>query len=156
MEPAMRSPYTQLYLHYVWSTWDRLHLLTPDVEQPVYAAIHAKCKELKCQIVAIGGMPDHVHLLVRLHTTVSVANFIKDVKGSTSHLVTHKIRPGDFFRWQGAYGAFTVSKDGLPTVMAYVERQKEHHRDGDCWQEWELTEIMEGVEASQDLEVKGG
>ncbi len=139
----MRAPFTQLYLHCVWATWDRLPLVTSTVEQPVYAAIISKCQELKCQHIAIGGMPDHVHLLVRLHTTVSVADLLKEVKGASSHLVTHKITPNEFFKWQGAYGAFTVSKDGVPAVKAYIERQKEHHAQGDLWTEWEQTMIEE-------------
>ena len=135
----MRAPYTQLYLHCVWATWDRLPLLTPEIERPVYAAILAKCKEMKCLVLAIGGMPDHVHLLVRMHTTVSVANLLKGVKGASSHLVTHKIANGKFFKWQGTYGAFTICKDRVPTVKNYIERQKEHHSSGGIDQEMEYT-----------------
>ncbi|MBF8285961.1 MAG: transposase IS200-family protein, partial [Anaerolineales bacterium] len=84
----MRAPFTQLYLHCVWATWDRLPLLTPKIEQVVYASILDKCRELKSEALAIGGMPDHVHLLVRLHTTVAVADLLKEVKGASSHLIT--------------------------------------------------------------------
>ena len=135
----MRAPFTQLYLHCVWATWDRLPLITPQVEQAVYAAILAKCSELKCDGLAIGGMPDHVHLLVRLHTTVTVADLLKEVKGVSSHLVTHKVLPGQFFKWQGAYGAFTVSKATVPDVTAYVLGQKQHHAEGTVWEAWEQT-----------------
>jgi putative transposase len=135
----MRAPYTQLYLHGVWATWDRLPLVSPAIELAVYAAIRAKCDDLKCPCLAIGGMPDHVHLLVRLHTSVSVADLLKEVKGSSSHLVTHMIQPGEFFKWQGGYGAFTVGKTDVPDVIAYVERQKQHHAGGDVWGEWEQT-----------------
>jgi REP element-mobilizing transposase RayT len=139
----MRAPFTQLYLHCVWATWDRLPLITPEIEGPIYSAIRAKCHEVKCQEVAIGGMPDHVHLLVRLHTTVAIADLLKEVKGASSHLVTHQVMPGQFFKWQGAYGAFTVSKDNVPTVKAYIERQKEHHAQDDLWVDWEQTMVQE-------------
>jgi REP element-mobilizing transposase RayT len=139
----MRAPFTQLYVHCVWATWDRLPLITPQSEQPLYASINAKCDELKCQRIAIGGMPDHVHLLVRLHTTVAVADLVKGVKGTSSHLIAQKIIPNEFFKWQGAYGAFTVSKDGVPAVKAYIENQKEHHMQNDLWSEWEETMIEE-------------
>ena len=86
----MRAPYTELYLHCVWATWDRLPLVTDDIEARLYAAIAAKCRELKCVPLAIGGVEDHVHLVVRLHTTVSVAQLLKGVKGSSSHLVTER------------------------------------------------------------------
>jgi putative transposase len=138
----MRAPFTQLYLHCVWSTWDRLPLISLDLEQPIYAAILAKCAELKCPVIAIGGMPDHVHLLVRLHTTVTVADLLKETKGASSHLMTHKVRPGEFFKWQGAYGAFTVSQSIVPTVKAYIERQKAHHAENNLREEWEQTMIQ--------------
>jgi REP element-mobilizing transposase RayT len=137
----MRAPFTQLYLHAVWATWDRLHLLERDVEQAAYAAIRAKCTELKCDVVAIGGMPDHVHLLVRLHPAVAVAELVKEVKGSSSHLLTHRVKPGEFFKWQGAYGAFTVSKANVGAVQRYVEGQKEHHAERGLWEEWEQTMV---------------
>jgi REP element-mobilizing transposase RayT len=135
----MRAPFTQLYLHCVWATWDRQPLLTPQLEQPVYASILDKCHELKCESLAIGGMPDHIHLLVRLHTTVAVADLLKETKGASSHLVTHVLRPGEFFKWQGAYGAFTLRKSDVSTVRDYIERQKEHHARNDLWAEWEQT-----------------
>jgi REP element-mobilizing transposase RayT len=137
----MRAPYTQLYLHLVWATWDRLPLITEEIEPRLYAAIAAKCRELKCVPLAIGGTEDHVHLLVRLHTTVAVARLAQGVKGSSSHLVTHEIMPGEFFKWQGAYGAFTLRKEDVPAVEKYIERQKEHHAAGDLWEDWEQTMI---------------
>jgi len=139
----MRSPYTQLYLHIVWATWDRLPLITEQVKPRLYAAIAAKCHELKCVPLAIGGIADHVHLLVRLHTTVAVATLAKEVKGASSHLVTHEIAPDQFFKWQGSYGAFTLRKSEAPNVQAYIERQAEHHAAVDLWEEWEQTATEE-------------
>ena len=137
----MRGPYTQLYLHLVWATWDRLPLVTPAIEPRLYAAIAEKCRTLKCEPLAIGGIEDHVHLLVRLHTTVAVATLVKEVKGSSSHLVTHEITPGEFFKWQGAYGAFTLRKEDMPGVRTYVENQRKHHAVHTIWEEWEQTTI---------------
>lgn len=135
----MRRPYTQLHLHAVWSTWDRLPLLTPPIERSVYTAILDKCQKLKCHPLAIGGTTDHLHLLVQFPTTITIADLIKEVKGSSSHLVTHEINPGEFFKWQGSYGAFTVSKNLVPKIKSYIECQKEHHASGDLWAEWEQT-----------------
>jgi putative transposase len=134
----MRSRFTQLYLHSVWATWDRMPLLVPAIEQTVYAAILAKCRQLDCEPLAIGGMADHVHLLVRFPPTLAVADLVKEVKGATSHLVTHQ-DPEEFFKWQGSYGAFTVSKESVPQVRAYIEGQKQHHGSGTILEEWERT-----------------
>ena len=104
----MRAPYTQLYVHIVWATWDRLPLVTPDIEERVYGAIAGKCRQFKCVPLAIGGMEEHVHVLAQFHTTTAIATLVKEMKGASSHLVTHETKKGHFFKWQGAYGAFTL------------------------------------------------
>jgi len=136
----MREPYTQLYLHVVWATWDRLPLLSPELARPVYACIQAECVQLKCQVIAIGAIEDHAHLLVRFPTSVSVAELVKQVKGSSSHLVTHELEPGSGFKWQGYYGAFTASKTELPRIREYILRQAEHHARGELDFMWELAD----------------
>ena len=116
-------------MHLVWATWDRLPLITPGMEQPLYNAMAAKCEEMHCQPLAIGGMPDHVHVLVSIPTTISIAEVVKGIKGSTSHLMTHVVAPDVPFKWQGLYGAFTVSKSGVERVMVYIRAQKAHHAE---------------------------
>jgi REP element-mobilizing transposase RayT len=133
----MREPYTQLYLHLVWATWDRLPLISEDIKPRIYAAIAEKCRELKCVPLAIGGISDHVHLLVRFYTTIAVADLVKEVKGSSSHLVTHEITPDVFFKWQGAYGAFTIRKSEVSKVMAYIQNQEQHHAKNQLQPEFE-------------------
>ena len=137
----MRSPYTQPYLHMVWATWDRLPLITGPVEGRLYEALVKKCRDLKCVPLAIGGMADHVHLLVRLPTTLTVADLAKLVKGSSSYLMTHQVMAGEFFKWQGTYGAFTLRKVDVPQVKAYIERQKAHRAAGTLRGEWEQVTI---------------
>ena len=138
----MRVPYTQLYLHMIWATWDRLSLITPAIESQIYAAIAVKCRELKCEPLAIGGIENHVHLLTRFHTTVAIATLAKEIKGASSHLVTHKLMPEEFFKWQGAYGAFTIRKSDVPQVKAYIQNQKTHHADGVLDEELERIFIL--------------
>jgi len=125
----MREPYTQLYLHLVWATWDRLPLLPAELRPAVYGCIQAECRQLDADVVAIRGTEDHVHLLVRISTTISVAQLVKQVKGSSSHLVNRRLTSEGTFKWQGGYGAFTVSKRNVPLVREYILRQEDHHRD---------------------------
>ncbi len=139
----MRAPYTQLYLHAVWATWDRLPLITPDIELRLYGAINEKCRELKSYSLALGGIDDHLHLLVRLPTTLSVADLLKGVKGSSSHLLTHEVAPDKFFKWQGAYGAFTLAKQDVDRVIDYIRNQKTHHAAKTIWDDWERCEIQD-------------
>ena len=126
----MREPWTELYLHLVWATWDRLPLIKAPLVQPVYACIQEECRKLKCESIAIGGIEDHVHLLARVHPTVCASDLVKQVKGSSSHLVTHRLPSGEPFKWQGAYGAFSVSKSDVLTIRRYILNQEQHHRLG--------------------------
>ena len=139
----MRRPFTQLYVHFVWATWDRLPLITPQVEARIYNCIAAKCRELKCDPVAIGGIEDHVHLLVRFAPTLAPAFLVGEVKGASSHLMTHIVAPDTFFKWQGAYGAFTIRKDDVPIVSAYIANQKTHHANNTLDADLETTEITD-------------
>jgi REP element-mobilizing transposase RayT len=136
----VRGPFTQLYVHYVWATWDRLPLITPEFEAQIYASIATKCRELDCEPLAIGGIEDHIHLLVKISPSLSISTLVKEIKGSSSHLMTHILRPGVFFKWQGAYGAFSVSHDAIPTVTKYIRNQKAHHAAHTLipnWEQWE-------------------
>jgi REP element-mobilizing transposase RayT len=133
----MRSNFTQLYVHCVWATWDRLPLITPDIQKTIYAAIIAECTQMRCTVIAIGGIADHVHLLTGFPPTVNISDLIKQVKGSSSHLVTHKIKPGEFFKWQGSYGAFTVSHDAIYQVVNYIQNQAMHHQQKSMIPLWE-------------------
>jgi len=126
----MRGAYNQLYLHFVWGTWHREALITPELQPHLYASIAHHSVELGADVIAIGGMPDHVHLLVRFPTTISASEFMRRVKGGSSHLVTQVMCWPEPFKWQGGYGVFSVSKRNLPAAKAYVLNQERHHADG--------------------------
>ncbi len=116
-----------LYVHLVWGTWERRPLLVKPLETAVHRALVAQCLTLKGEAVAIGGVADHVHLLVRMPATLSVAELVKRLKGTSTHLVTHQLAPDHFFRWQVGYGAVTVSPRHIAQVSTYIARQHEHH-----------------------------
>jgi REP element-mobilizing transposase RayT len=130
--------YTQLYLHCVWATWDRKHLITPDIEDIVYAAIVTQCRQLECTAIAIGGIADHVHLLTDFPPTLKISELVGQAKGSSSHLITHEVRPGKFFRWQGGYGAFTVGSREIDIVANYIRNQKNRHHQKSIRPAWEV------------------
>jgi hypothetical protein len=67
----------------------------------------------------------------------SISDFVKQVKGSSSHLISHEIRSGFLFKWQGSYGALTVSKGGVDDLCEYIDRQEEHHRRKSLIPDWE-------------------
>jgi putative transposase len=124
----MREPFTRLFVHLVWATWDRVPILDRELLAVVERSVLHECRRLKAEVIAFGGVADHVHLLVRLPTSVSVAEIVKQAKGASSHLVNHRLRVP--FKWQGGYGAFTVSHSMVPRVRDYVLNQEHHHHYG--------------------------
>lgn len=132
----MHEPYTQLHLDLIWATWDRHPVLRPEWRGPICACIQSQCAALKCTVLAVEAMPEHAHLLVRYTPTLDVATL---AKGASSHLVTHQLVPGEWFKWQGCYGAFVVEKDSLPRVRRHVLNQEAHHRAGTLDEELERT-----------------
>lgn len=123
----MPDSYTRVFVHCIWSTWDREPVLTGEVEATVYRGLRDECQRLGAEVLAIGGVEDHVHLLVRLPATLTVAELMKHCKGATSHLVNHSVATDGLFRWQGAYRAFSVTPGGVREVESYLARQREHH-----------------------------
>jgi REP element-mobilizing transposase RayT len=103
-------------------------ILSPDVIAIVDRAIRHECVELGVEVIAFGAVVDHVHLLVRIPAKLSVAVLVKQVKGATSHLLNQRLKIP--FKWQGAYGAFSVSAAVLPRVREYVLNQEQHHQYG--------------------------
>ena len=126
----MRHQLAHLYVHLVWSTWGRAPLITPELQPRIYAVMQHQATKMGAQVIAIGGIEDHVHALVRFPTTVAIGELVGRMKGASSYFVTRVLGRTDEFRWQGAYGAFTVSRSALPRTRAYVLNQAAHHRDG--------------------------
>ena len=122
--------HAEIYLHLVWGTWDRHPLLIGDRVETVYRAIHHECTEMRAEVIAIGGTEDHVHLLVRVPASLSAADLAKQVKGASSHLVNPVHGREAPFRWQGRYGAFSVSRQHVDRIRRYVLNQEAHHREG--------------------------
>ena len=120
-------PYWRLLYHLVWATYQRQPLLTPDREPLVYRILGGKASELGVFIHALGNTTDHVHLVVGIPPKLAVSECLGQLKGASSHAVNRTAAP---FRWQEGYGALTLSDEILPTVMAYVRTQKQHHLDG--------------------------
>lgn len=79
-------------------------------------------------VVAFGGVADHVHLLVRIPAKLPVSKCVQQVKGASSHLISNRLKVP--FKWQGGYDAFSVSKRNLPAAREYVLNQQRHHTCG--------------------------
>jgi putative transposase len=122
-------PSTHLSLHYhlVFSTKERRAIIAPDWRERLHAYMGGILKDMGAVPQAIGGVADHVHLLIGLKATHCLADVMRDLKRGSSEWVhdTIKDRP---FAWQEGYGAFTVSATVRDEVKLYIARQEEHPR----------------------------
>ncbi|MBC7228363.1 MAG: IS200/IS605 family transposase [Thermoflexales bacterium] len=146
----MRRDALALYIHLVWATWDRLPLLTPEIERPVHRVIASEAQKMGCVLLALNSVPDHLHILVRVPSTLTVAKLVKQLKGVSSHFLNEVLRPDPPFKWQGFYGASSVSHWDVERIVAYIRRQKEHHQVGTLIPE--LESVSEEVQPEQPEE----
>lgn len=129
--------YWRLCYHFVWTTKNRESLITPQLEGPIYRWLHNEAKKLYCPYCYIGGIDDHVHLLAAVRPSIAPAEFMHQLKGSSSRFVTLEF--GIPFSWQEGYGVFSVSESVVDTVKGYILRQKEHHAAQSIIDTWEET-----------------
>lgn len=120
-------PYYELYYHLVWATKNREPLLTAEVEPVIYQYIRYKAYDLEAIIYAMNGTEDHTHVVATIPPKLAVAKFVGQVKGVASTKYNQRFPDKPAFFWQAEYAAFSFDKKRLPYVVAYVERQKEHH-----------------------------
>ena len=120
-------PYWQLFYHIVWSTRDREPRITPDVEPIIYDFLRAKAFGLGGIVYALNGMADHVHMVASVPPKIALSTFIGQVKGVTTAKYNKLVAPDHPIYWQQEYGVFSFDRKRLPAVVAYVDRQKQHH-----------------------------
>ena len=132
----MQRSKIEIYLHLVWTTKRRQEWITPDIERRVYRCIGHEVTRRNCVLLAIGGMPDHVHVVTALHSTVCAAILAQKMKGISALFINDRLGFEGAFDWQDNYAAFSVGSE-LDAVLNYVRQQKEHHAAGDLWPEWE-------------------
>jgi putative transposase len=123
-------PYWQLYYHLIWATKNRDPLITSDLEPTLHQYLRGKGLNLGGIVHAVGGIEEHIHVVVSIPPRISVATYIGQLKGASSHWVSHLSGHSDPFAWQDGYGVISFGKRALPQVVEYVRMQREHHQSG--------------------------
>ena len=118
--------YTDFLYHIVFGTKDHVPFIAGSFENELYRYLGGIVKNHGGETIEINGMPDHVHLLVRLGPVGSISDLMRELKSSSSRWARREHQPK--FGWQRRYGAFTVSRSASNSVREYIRRQKEHHR----------------------------
>jgi putative transposase len=123
----MASTHLSLHYHVVFSTKNRTPIIAEEWRGRLHAYLGGVVKNGHGIPEAIGGVKDHVHLLIGLQATVCLADVVRDIKTNSSRWVHDEI--GDRgFSWQEGYGAFTVSASQIDSVREYISKQEEHHK----------------------------
>ena len=123
----MPSTFLALHYHIIFSTKDRAPLITTEWRERLHEYLGGTVNGLGGSSQGVGGVDDHVHLLVGLKATHCLADFMRELKKTSSVWVHQEIKLAGF-AWQEGYGAFTVSAPARYQVQKYIANQVEHHR----------------------------
>ena len=124
----MPQSLSRILVHLIFSTKNRVAVLTPDIQKELYPYLVVVLRENNCPALKVGGFIDHMHLFFGLSRTLSIAQVVETVKTSSSKWMKTKGAQFSQFHWQGGYGSFSVSQSEAETVIRYIENQEEHHR----------------------------
>jgi REP element-mobilizing transposase RayT len=129
MGAGMSQSLVQIYVHLVFSTKDRKPFLRDQaLREQLHAYLVGACKGQNSPSLQVGGVQDHVHLLLRLGKTVDVAALVRELKRESSKWIKEdECKLGDF-HWQSGYGAFSVSPSHVEALTNYIKNQEEHHK----------------------------
>jgi putative transposase len=124
----MANTYTQIYIHYVFAVQNRIDLIQPRWRDDLYKYISGTIANKEHKLLSIGGMPDHVHVLVSMSPKQSPSDLMADIKRSSSLWINENRFVMGKFSWQEGYGAFSYGKSQIHDVAHYIERQEQHHK----------------------------
>jgi REP element-mobilizing transposase RayT len=125
----MPQSLSRIVLHVTFSTKHRVPFLrNPDIRARLHAYMAGILQEIDCEPILINGVEDHVHILCNFSRTITVANFIEEVKTAPSKWMKGQGPQYEDFFWQRGYGAFSISQSDVQETRNYVAGQEEHHR----------------------------
>ena len=133
----MRASKPEVFLHFVWATRYREPSILPLWKRRLYRCIEGQARSMGCDVLAINGMPDHLHVLVKLPTTVSIAAIAKQIKGVSSRFVREELPEAERFYWQSGYGVFSVDPLAVDRVIDYIDHQEQRHGEQRLRSDWE-------------------
>jgi putative transposase len=136
--------YSEIYLHITWYAKDKARLIQGDLEKKLYDYLRQRIAETPgVTLHQIGGMEDHLHLAVAVPPSLTLNDWIRDLKGSSAHHFNHEIGPPGTIAWQPGYGVVSFGKKDLPFSIEYIRNQKARHAGGQVYSRLERVESEE-------------
>lgn len=141
-----------LYYHIVWRTKRSERTITAAYARDLYAYILGFCERKRCKLIRIGGIADHIHILVSIRPDIAVSGFMQVLKTETSKwLRAQKEKFPLFDGWANGYAGFTYSERDKEMIRRYIMNQEEHHRHRTFREEYELLLSEWGIDPATDL-----
>ena len=147
-EPMAYHTFASILVHYVFSTKNRESLIIEKMEPRLWAYMGGIARTNNIKPLAIGGMPDHVHLLLSLHPSMAVDKAIQLIKSGSSGWMHDQGQ--DDFAWQTGYGAFTIGMSQVNATLRYIASQKKHHARKSFAEEWKSFLDIHGLQEYAD------
>ena len=142
----MAHTFVNALFHCVFSTKERRRLITPNLQERLWPFMGGIAREQGFKALAIGGVEDHVHLLLSLSATIPISKAIQMVKGTSSKWVHDTFPKHDLFAWQEGYGAFSIGVSQMEATTAYIRSQPVHHRKKTFQEEFRAFLKKHGIE----------
>ena len=115
-------------MHFIFAVKGRQNLIFPAFNNELQKYITGVVQNRKQKMLAINNVPDHIHLLVGFGTTMSIGDFMEEVKAISSKFINEKGWMEGKFEWQRGYGVFSYSRSQIDSVIKYILKQQEHHQ----------------------------
>ncbi len=124
---TMANTYSQIYIHIVFAVKGRQNLISKEWKEELYKYITGIVRNKDQKLIAINGMPDHIHILIGLKPSKSISDLTRDIKANSSRFINEKQWVNGKFEWQTGFGAFSCGQSDVSTVIQYIQNQEIHH-----------------------------
>jgi putative transposase len=124
----MSSTFSQIYIQIVFSVKGRANMIQSYWEEELYKYITGILRNKEQKLIAINGMPDHIHILIGIKPNCCLADLVREIKKSSNEFINERKFLKQKFYWQEGYGAFSYSHSDLSNVILYIQNQKDHHK----------------------------
>lgn len=123
----MANSYTQIHLQLILAVRSRKGIINPSWEKELYRYISGIIERNNHKLLAINGVPDHLHILIGMRPNQSISELMQQIKANSSKWINQKGFVLGRFEWQSGYSAFSYDRTAIKNVIRYIENQKEHH-----------------------------
>jgi putative transposase len=142
----MADTFSQIYIQIVFAVKKRECLIHQSWEEELYKYISGIIRNKEQKVLAINGMPDHIHILIGMKPSCCLSDLVREIKKSSNEFIKERKFSKYHFQWQDGFGAFSYSHSALDNVISYIQNQKAHHKKQTFKEEYKESLIQFHVE----------